>query len=165
MTDTVTGPSLEILKRQRDRDRLELEGLRAECVALKHQLGHKANPILVEVTRALLLGALASDPLQGIQVNGDRVMRTNPTYPDPGASTRAAREQLRILHRNLLSAVERFDRAAEHGWYPPRPPKEPQVRCRNTSCEQEGRRLPKYIGVGTSRIEMFVCQSCHGQLT
>lgn len=163
-TETRNGPSLEILKQQRDRDRLELEELRAENVALRARLGDRAPTLLIEVSRALLLGALSSDPLQAAQMDGDRVMRTNPTYPDPGASTRAAREHVRILHRNLIQALERFNRAAEHHWYPPRPPKEPQVRCCTRGCEAKDKRLPKYVGQRGTMIELSHCPKCGSRL-
>jgi len=106
----------EVVKKQIDRDRAELELLRAENVALRTQLGSPPNPVLAEVARALLLGALASNPLQASQSDGNRVMRTQHGLPEPGASTRNAREHLRRLTLNLLDAVARFDNAAERGW-------------------------------------------------
>jgi hypothetical protein len=154
----------EVYKRQRDKDRTELEELRAANIALQHQLGSKTNPVLTQVARALLLGALASDPLQAAQLDGNRVMRTTPTYSDPGVATRSAREHTRRLHKNLLDAVARFDTAAEHGWYPPRPEKEPQVRCVNSHCLALGKRLPKHVGPRGTTIELTNCPKCGNRL-
>lgn len=156
--------STEQLAQLLHKDRAQLERLTAENAALKVELGRHPSRLLTRIAAALQLAELSSDPMQGFTLDGDKVSSSQ-THPTPGASTEAARKAARRLHWGLTRALNDFDQAAEHAWYPPRPPGEPKVWCRNSTCSAREKRIPKYVGPKGTRIEMAFCQVCNGKLS
>lgn len=119
--------------------------------------------LLVRIAGALLLANEAEKAIQANAVDSQgRVMRTQTTgFRSPGASTYQARKYVRSLRKQLVEVVERFERAAEHGWQPPRSEKVPTVRCRIRGCPAEGVNVPAWRRVrGGKRIDAERCASC-----
>lgn len=121
------------------------------------------DPLILEIIESLKLADKASHPQQSLPIDNQRVSGTKDRRP-PGHSTNAARRVRATLRKNLEDAVRRFHIAAEHDWFPPRPDKEPTRRCMKRECSAKDRRVPKYVGPRTARIEMVTCQLCGNKL-
>lgn len=151
----------EWAKQRIDKLSAELEVAEARVKALKATLSTDPDPLLVDVANAFLLADLASESGQG--QNLDRIGRRSAETPMPGADTRNARSARRKLRRTIENAVQAFNNAADHHWRTTSEPVE-RVRCRNTTCEVEGKRIPRFVGPGNS-IELIRCPKCDSKLT
>lgn len=121
------------------------------------------DPLILEIIESLKLADKASHPQQSSPLDNQRVSGTKDRRP-PGHSTNAARRVRNTLRKNLEDAVRRFHIAAEHDWYPPRPEPDPMRRCVKKDCHVYGRRIPKYVGPRTARIELSHCSECGNKL-
>lgn len=140
-------------------DRLQREN--AELLA-KVDLDKDYDPLLVQAAEAIRLLNLATDPKQSTPLDQVRVSGSK-SRPMPGQNVRGAKNAERVFRAQLESALKRLHVVSENGWRNPREP-EPQRRCRNRDCVALDKRVPKYVGPRSSRIEMVWCQVCNNKL-
>ena len=149
--------SVEVLIRRVDKLQRQNGSLEAKLEASK-----PTDQLLTRIAAALQLAKLATDPRQSTPTDGDG--RHSPNIPSPGDNVRGALRAERALRQRIGRALIDYDRAAEHMWYPPRPSKSPQMRCRNPGCSARDKRIPKYVGPRGTKIELIRCPKCDKEL-
>jgi len=154
---------------------LEYENKRLRVLAAEPEPGdltlksrrllERANKTIRHLTQTVVDLEEASDPASSTPIAG------NPNQPrradsskDEGSPTRWHRELLNRIHREVTRLCDEYDLRIDDKWIPPERP--PKVRCMNEAddCEAYGKRIPKYVGPQSSRIELSRCPKCDKRL-
>lgn len=141
---------------------LEAQLVEAEALNPVNGLPEESRRIVRTLVRTLVALEEAADPLRGHPIETQMRYRHPDSSMDEGASTRWARTMLKRIHSQVAGFASEYERrAAGERLETVRVEK---VRCRNTSCVVEGKRIPRFVGPGNV-VELVRCPKCDGKLS
>ena len=151
--------------------RAKISDLEAEVRHLKARLlladpinGMSArNRALIERTIATLTSLEeAGNPLRSSPLEAQRTYKRADSTADEGSPTRWARDLENRIHNKLSPLITEYDLRVSGRYQPPE--KEAKVWCRNSTCDDQNKRMARYVGPGKS-IKLTQCPTCGGKLS
>jgi hypothetical protein len=125
----------------------ELRATRAVVVTERMEKKSDEFSLLERTARAFLDAQEATRALTGAPSSGSDTrpaVRRRNDYPQPGASTMAARGAAKRLRRDIERALQTFEAAKAYEWRPPRPDPIPKGRCGTRGCNARDLEQPLY---------------------
>lgn len=153
----VEGAATGIIRYQLGNAKDRIAQLEAQIRGFKAELGKDPDELLVQIAHTLNLAELASDARQAQRYDESGIRQHARVQPIPGTATHNQRVAGRKLRRNLRRAVSEYESSASRNW--PNPPD--LVRCRNSECRRQDKRLEAWDSEGPNEY----CQKCGYRLT
>jgi hypothetical protein len=159
---------------QRERElRAQVADLLQENNNLRHRLDDHTDPwsgldnrsrtLLDRLTRTLLELRDLGDPLRSSPIEAQMSYKNPDSTIDEGKTTRIWRDLENRIHRAINPLLQEYEQRTQDKWKPQ--PKPEKVWCRNSTCPEANKRLPRYVGPKTAPIELTSCPGCAGPLT